>query len=80
MGLLNKIGLLFEDKTFSVKDEGWYVSFVTNKKGQVLDVSSFELRTKPKNHTIFFLGGEKAKDLGPEWIFFRFLLLCNTRS
>ena len=63
MGLLNKIGLLFEDKTFSVKDEGWYVSFVTNKKGQVLDVSSFELRTKPKNHTIFFLGGEKAKDL-----------------
>ena len=63
MGILNKIGVLFKEGTFKEKDIGWYVALLGKDTENKLEIISFEIRKKEKEHMIFFFGGKKGLDI-----------------
>ena len=63
MGILNKIGVLFEEGTFKDNQLGWYVATPDKYHSNISEIFSFEIRKKEKEHMIFFFGGEKGSDI-----------------
>ena len=56
MGILNKIGVLFEEGTFKDNQLGWYVVTPDKYHNNISEIFSFEIRKKEKEHMIFFFG------------------------
>ena len=63
MGILNKIGVLFEKGTFKDNQIGWYVATPDKYHNNISEIFSFEIRKKEKEHMIFFFGGKKGSDV-----------------
>jgi monoamine oxidase len=63
MGILNKIGVLFEEGTFRDNQLGWYVVTPDKYHNNISEIFSFEIRKKEKEHMIFFFGGKKGSDI-----------------
>ena len=63
MGILNKIGVLFEEGTFKDNQLGWYVVTPDKYHNKISEIFSFEIRKKEKEHMIFFFGGKKGSDI-----------------
>ena len=63
MGILNKIGVLFEEGTFKDNQLGWYVVTPDKYHNNISRIFSFEIRKKEKEHMIFFFGGKKGSDI-----------------
>ena len=63
MGILNKIGVLFEEGTFKGNQLGWYVVTPDKYHNNISEIFSFEIRKKEKEHMIFFFGGKKGSDI-----------------
>ena len=63
MGILNKIGVLFEEGTFKDNQLGWYVVTPDKYQNKISEIFSFEIRKKEKEHMIFFFGGKKGSDI-----------------
>ena len=63
MGILNKIGVLFEKGTFKDNQIGWYVATPDKYHNNISEIFSFEIRKKEKEHMIFFFGGKKGYDV-----------------
>ena len=63
MGILNKIGVLFEEGTFKDNQLGWYVVTPDKYHNNISEIFSFEIRKKEKEHMIFFFGGKKGSDI-----------------
>ena len=63
MGILNKIGVLFEEGTFKDNQLGWYVVTPYKYHNNITEIFSFEIRKKEKEHMIFFFGGKKGSDI-----------------
>ena len=63
MGILNKIGVIFEEGTFKDNQLGWYVVTPDKYHNNISEIFSFEIRKKEKEHMIFFFWRKKGSDI-----------------
>ena len=72
MGIIKKVKQMFETQTtllmkkagtFKEEDIGWYVSLLDKDNDDKLEIISFEIRKREKEHMIFFFGGKKGLDI-----------------